>query len=286
MKKILSLMILIIGLTSCLAKVDLEKDTGSLSINIGANTSQKSNISRAISSDTTKIYINLFQPSTHTEITREIAYTQGQSYNLTIDNLTEGVWDLHISTYNEISASIQTGTYFDMIEIYKDKDTFVSHKFGSPKKVFYPANGFLGSEWSGQDMPFVGDKVMMSGMNGFIGFRNEGSTYNVGGSYNPNPSYDHVTIQFVMSKDPEMKRDFVRYFDGYDYLNYYPTTATLSADGSGVNYGKVYLTVASSVSDNTFNSLEINTTYYWKAIVTNSIGTTESKVFSFTTPLP
>lgn len=284
MKKILSLMILIIIFTSCMAKIDLEKDTGSLSINIGANTSQKSNISRAITSDTTKIYINLFQPSTHTEITREIAYTQGQSYNLTIDNLTEGVWDLHISTYNEISASIQTGTYFDMIEIYKDKDTFVSHKFGSPKKVLYAEYG--NTQWPAMDYQFVGDGDIMTGMYGYIGFLNQGSTYNVGGSYNPNPSYDHVTIQFVMSKDPEMKRDFVRHFDGYDYLNYYPTTATLSPDGYGANYGKAYLTVASSVSDNTFNSLEMNTTYYWKAILTNSIGTTESKVFSFTTGMP
>ena len=285
MKKILNFIFLLVVLTSCLAKVDLEKNTGSLSINIGAGTKQSSGISRAITSDTTKIIISLYHVDSHTNITRTISYSAGQSYNIEIKDLLEGEWDLHIVTLKETGSSSETtGMYFDFIEIQKNKDTVITHKFGSPQRVLYAEYGT--GQFSGMDAPFIGDKETMSGMIGYIGFLNFGSTYNVGGYYNPNPSYDHVSVQFIMSKDPEMKKDFVRYLDGSNYLNYYPATATVSPDGSGSNYAKAEIGIAYSVSNNTFDTLEMNTTYYWKAIVTNSIGTTESKIFSFTTLAP
>lgn len=253
MKKILSLMILIIGLTSCLAKVDLEKDTGSLSINIGANTSQKSNISRAISSDTTKIYINLFQPSTHTEITREITYTPGQSYNLTIDNLSEGTWDLHISTYNEISASIQTGAYFDMIEIYKDKDTVVSHKFEAPLKIQNTAP-------SGQNPEYI-DNNEQNITSGYIATLIPENSLMDSNIYVTNVTY-------LLSDTPDFSRNIQSYSPYISVgMSGQPVTASVGFLDANI-------------------IIQANTTYYWKAIVTNNIGTTESKVFSFTTGMP
>ncbi len=246
MKKILSLIILLIVLTSCLAKVDLEKDTGSLSINIGANTSQKSNISRAISSDTTKIYINLFQPSTHTEITREIAYTQGQSYNLTIDNLTEGVWDLHISTYNEISTPLQTGEYSELIEIYSNKNTLVSHKFGAPKKIQFPS------------LNSVQDREIINGSR-YLSVDNPGNSLN--DSLKSNNGIIYIS-------------------DKSDFTNILYTTSfilDMSVHSFSININDIM------GSDFMY---QYDKTYYWKVVLSNDIGTTESKVFSFTTEIP
>lgn len=253
MKKILSLMILIIGLTSCLAKVDLEKDTGSLSINIGANTSQKSNISRAISSDTTKIVISLYNVENHINVTRTIAYSAGLSYNIEIKDLLEGQWDLHIYTYNETTSSIQTGMYFDIIEIFPDKATSISHKFGSPLRIQNTAP-------SGQNPEYI-DNNEQNITSGYIATLIPENSLMDSNIYVTNVTY-------LLSDVPDFSRNVQSYSP---YISVGMSGQSLTA---------------------TVGSLDANfiiqgaTTYYWKALVTNSIGTTESKVFSFTTGQP
>lgn len=288
MKKIINLIFLCIIMISCMKKIDVSMNMGSVSLNIGgSSTSSSKNVSRAITIDTSKIVISLFKPSSHTTITRVLDYTAGQKYNLTIDNLEAGEWDLHIFTYSDTAQTVLTGMYFDIIKIVEEEDTAISHVFGAPQKVllYDLSSGY--AVWSGLDTEFIGNAgEITDDFNKYIGFQNKGSSYHVTPSTLPEDTLTQV--EFIIATDKGFKNIVPSYNSGMTSNSFIITNA-IQYDEDTNNPGNNFAYAPIQISSSTYGYgfyLSNNTTYYWKAKLTNSIGTTVTDVFSFKTAMP
>lgn len=271
MKKIIFLMMTMLVFTSCLTKVNVD-NKGDLNLSIKwPESSDSKSVSKALLSGTDKVEIYLFHPATHTSINRTLTHADGQTHNEEFKDLPEGVWDININTY---TGSTLNANYSDFITISNDNPTYVTHKFGSPNGVSYPLNGY----YSPYD--YIGDGGIISFASPYyIGIENKGCTYSVSSSYDlitGNTNYDTITARFIVSKDSKFEKDFVQFETigaNPTFENYYEIT--------GQPYG-AYIGAPVSLDVN----LSPNTKYYWKVILTNSIGSTTSTTFSFTTGQP
>ncbi len=288
MKKIIFLIMTMLVFTSCLTKVNVD-NKGDLNLSIKwPESSDSKSVSKALLSGTDKVEIYLFHPATHTSINRTLTHADGQTHNEEFKDLPEGVWDININTY---TGSTLNANYFDFITISNDKPTYVTHKFGSPLPVTRVLDGII--NFGTMNWNFIGDgKEITDTQTYYIGFIPK-SSYNVSG-YTPTTEYDDITVKFIISKDPKFEKDFVQFEDTqppYSIVNYYTTTALYQDFGYGENYAKVTLTIGTGAagSELTQYNLTNNTTYYWKAILSN-VGTTptivESNVFTFKTNMP
>ncbi len=253
MKKIIFLIMTMLVFTSCLTKVNVDnKGDLNLSIKWPESLDSKS-VSKALLSGTDKVEIYLFHPATHTSINRTLTHTDGQVHNEEFKDLPEGVWDLHIDTY---SGSTSNGNYFDFITISNDNPTYVTHNFGSPNAVNYVFDDQVGTS-----NLYFGDGE--TGLNsGYLAIYDSGSSLN-------NITELNTAIFYVSTKE-----DF-----SSNVLSSNPVNPLVQGD-------LISIFVSTTTIDGLSEMLTPSTKYYWKVVLTNSIGSTTSKTFSFTTGQP
>lgn len=129
MKKILSLIILLIALTSCLAKVDLEQK-GNITFDLNKS------IARSINSSTTAIDIIIHEKGKpETAQAKSIVHTPGAKHQVEFKDLVEGDWHILI-TFREGQYTL--GIYEDIINVSSSSKTVVDTKEQKLRKVTSP----------------------------------------------------------------------------------------------------------------------------------------------------
>lgn len=252
MKKIIFLIMTMLVFTSCLTKVNVD-NKGDLNLSIKwPESSDSKSVSKALLSGTDKVEIYLnYNGDQHMEpIIRIIEnVSSGNTYSVEFADLLVGEWTISVNTY---SGSTQNGSYSDTITISNDNPTYVTHKFGSPQKItslYYD----LSASYINDGAENVTAGVL--------------AVYSTSSSYMNEPSYDQMNIELVISKYSDFRN------------NIYEITYPIGSTQMPVSPGTL---VEFFIGDSPY-ILESNTKYYWKILETNSIATTESKVFSFTT---
>ncbi len=251
MKKIIFLIMTMLVFTSCLTKVNVD-NRGDLNLSIKwPESSDSKSVSKALLSGTDKVEIYLFHPATHTSINRTLTHTDGQIHNEEFKDLPGGTWDLHIDTY---SGSTPNGNYFDFISISNDNPTYVTHKFGSPNAITSVYDDSIGASGN----LYFGD--------GEIGLASgDLAIYDSGNSLN-NSSELNTAIFYVSTKE--------------DFSSNVLSSSPINSLGQGY---LISIFVSTTTADGLPEMLVPNTKYYWKIVLTNSIGSATSKIFSFTT---
>ena len=256
MKKNIILIIVLVLLTSCLTKIDLEKK-GSLNLTIKwpKASSEVKAVNRAIKVGTTTIVVTIHQKGKpETTQTRTITHSNEAYHNVEFTGLIEGKW--HLVIVGKDSSDMVISEYEDTIEVLEDAPTIVQTSIGGLKKIFEP---YIDTAYPEQ---YIADGA--TNVNGgYLSVQYQG---NVDNYINPDEAY----VTFFLSDDIEF------------------TSASAFVYPSVVNKGNEALKFVSTTSSP--GALSKNTKYYWKALVlSDSSGTeqmVESSVFSFTTRLP
>lgn len=252
MKKISLILAIILLLTSCFTRVNIEKKG---SINLAINwpkTEISSNINKNIKSETTKITVKIYPLGTPALYQEETIYhTDESSHSVEFKNLAEGKWFVSIMCYDTTVSDIAPISFYgDIIEVTANEATEVSTNFGSPRKVLEP------SQYSVSDGAIGVESCWLA-------------IDNLGSTHINDTTNSSVYVTFYLSTDVA--------FTSPVAISYpYSSVPQLVLEGNEAGVGTFGLI------DSTF-LLEPNTTYYWEAVLTNAVGSTTSSTFTFTT---
>jgi len=253
MKKIIFLIMTMLVFTSCLTKVNVD-NKGDLNLSIKLPATTNKSISKTIPVGTDKIEIYLHNTETSAEISRTISHSDGQVHQLEFTDMQTGNWILDVALY---SGTSQLGGYYDNITISSETPTVVSHSFGSPNAISYVYDDSVGASAN----LYFGDGE--TGLNsGYLAVYDSGSSLN-------NISELNTAVFYVSTKE--------------DFSTNVLSSSPINSSGQGY---PISIFVSTTTIDGLSEMLTPNTKYYWKVILTNSIGSTTSKTFSFTTGQP
>lgn len=248
MKKIIFLIMTMLVFTSCLTKVNVD-NKGDLNLSIKwPESSDSKSASKALLPNTDKIRIMVFN-DLGTQYIEEINGVSGSSYSVEFKDLAEGEWMVDIMC--EDSTATVISSYYESITITNEKTTYITHIFGSPNKIY-----------SVSSLSILDGGVATVGSPASIGV-------DVSQTDNTNSTaYALDTATFYVSE----QSDFSTLVSGTPFVR----------DISGItSMGTASATVIASVSAPDI-TVQSGKTYYWKVKIKNSIGSTESSVFSFT----
>lgn len=253
MKKIIFLIMTMLVFTSCLTKVNVD-NKGDLNLSIKwPESSDSKSASKALLPNTDKILITIYTEAggNFVEYSQEITgISAGNTYSAEFKDLTVGNWWINIECKDATGAFISS--YSDSVNITNDAPTYMTHIFGSPNKIY--------SVSSSSSIP-DGGVGTISGQTSLA--------VDVSQTDNTNSTaYALDTATFYVSE----QSDFSTLVSGTPFVR----------DISGItSMGTASATVIASVSPPDI-TVQSGKTYYWKVKIKNSIGATESSVFSFT----
>lgn len=247
MKKIIFLIITMLVFTSCLTKVNVD-NKGDLNVNIKWPSSDSKSISKALLPNTEKIRIVVFN-DLGTQYIEEVDGVSGNSYSVEFENLTEGEWMVDIMC--EDSTATVISSYNESVTITSETPSYITYTFGSPNKIYSVS--------------------YLSILDGGVATIGSPSSIAVDVSQTSNSNsiaYALNTATFYMSET----NDFSTLVSGTPFVR----------DISNItSVGTASATIIASVSAPDI-TVQVGKKYYWKVKIKNSIGSTESSVFSFT----
>lgn len=249
MKKIIFLIMITLVFTSCLSKVNVD-NKGDLNVSIKLPDTTNKSISKMIPTGTDKIDIYLYNNETSTAINRTISHTDGQVHQLEFVDMQTGNWILDVTLY---SGTSQIGGYYDSITISSEAPTLISHTFGSPSAVNSPYDDTVGAT---SNLYFGDGEIGLS--SGYLAVNDLGNSLNT--------TELNTAVFYVSTKE--------------DFSSNVLSSSPINSSGQGF---PISIFVSTTTIDGLPEMLTPNTKYYWKVILTNSVGATTSKIFSFTT---
>ena len=238
--------------TSCLTKVNVD-NKGDLNLSIKLPTTTDKSISKTIPVGTDKIEISLHNTETSSQINRTISHSDGQIHQLEFTDMQTGNWILDVTLY---SGTSPLGGYYDNITISSETPTVVSHSFGSPNAI-----NFVYDDPIGASNLYFGDGETGLSLGNL-------AVYDSGSSLN-NITELNTAIFYVSTKE--------------GFSSNVLSSSPINSSGQG---NLISIFVSTTTTDGLPEMLVPNTKYYWKIVLTNSIGSTTSKTFSFTTGQP
>lgn len=246
MKKILSLIILLIALTSCLAKVDLEQK-GNITFDLSKS------IARSINSSTTAIDIIIHEKGKpETAQAKSIVHTPGAKHQVEFKDLVEGDWHILI-TFREGQYTL--GIYEDIINVSSSSKTVVDTKEQKLRKVT--------EAYTDQYGTYIADGAT-NVMTGNVAIVYLGHTY-----YDTMTYYQPATIIFELSDTLDFSTIITSSETSASMTGTYVYSAFNSSVGDGFEANKKYYWRAKITSS--YSGTEL---------------TSYSNTFSFTTGTP